>query len=282
MHLCASMQNHLIKNYNASENLCLCLSPGSMRCLRTERDQRKDNSGRATESCAAYSTHCNICQEIFFGPHHSSPLWVNTSVPILMNHKWWPYGALDQHSPATAEQGEGGWKRLRMLYQMDFTHLYIQKTKNPASGKSRASLFMCVPILATIHLRSFCLSLCLPVSKSHYPSPPPLPIWRTIRKSSSYRYRKTFKNSDGALSTSDSTSTDRATPVWCILHKNGKSFFKMEHNWLVSWGRVHMDLTVRRETKFPGCSKNKLWTKFAWFMLSNFWWYARILFIFRK
>lgn len=87
MHLCASMQNHLIKNYNASENLCLCLSPGSMRCLRTERDQRKDNSGRATESCAAYSTHCNICQEIFFGPHHSSPLWVNTSVPILMNHK---------------------------------------------------------------------------------------------------------------------------------------------------------------------------------------------------
>lgn len=193
MYFCASMQSHLRKHLNASENLCMCLSPGSVWCVRTERDQHKDNSGRATESCAAYSTHCNICQKIFFGPHHSSPLWVNTSVPILMNHKWWPYGALDQHRPATAEQGGGIWKELRMLYQMDFTHVHAQKTMHPGLGKYWASLFICVLMLAAIHLPSFCLSLCLSVSKSQYPPPPPLPIWCTIRKSSSYRYRKTLR-----------------------------------------------------------------------------------------
>lgn len=117
------------------------------------------------ESCAAYSTHCNICQEIFFGPHHSSPLWVNASVPILMNHKWWPYGALDQHSPATATAEQEGWKRLRMLYQMDFTHLHIQKTMYPGSGKYRVSLYCSLYMCADSgrHPSTFFLFVTLPV-----------------------------------------------------------------------------------------------------------------------
>lgn len=161
MYLCALMQNHLRKNYNASENLCMCLSPGSMWCLRTERDQRKDNSGRATESCAAYSTHCNICQEIFFGPHHSSPLWVNTSVPILMNRKWWPYGALDQPSHSRAWGLEG----------TEDVQEHVQKTMYPGSGKCRVSLIMCLPILSTFFL-FVTLPVCLkvPLPSSSIPS----------------------------------------------------------------------------------------------------------------
>lgn len=189
MYFCASMQGHLRRHQN--EWMCV-LSPGSVWCLRTERDQRKDNSGRATESC-------NPMQHL-----PENLLWPTPLLSTLGKHKCANFNesqmmAIWSTRSAQTKGGGFGFGRGFGCF-IKWTSL-IYTHRNPCiRGFGKHWVCSCVCFDAGRHPSTFTLFVTSPVSTpSHMVH---------HKEELLVQIQKDFKNSGGILSDSDGTPTD--------------------------------------------------------------------------